>query len=255
MYEPSLSTSVMRPSLMTADAPSMADSLPSINFGFDHLRDRMARFTEKFDSFIAKGRKNVLADRNHFRININELQEEQRLKRKDIEMLAQKSSSHAYAIDRETAETAEMHAAIASITQQRDARAQHRDRIRKEIASIKKQIAQRVTAQQQYAKQLDAQAQSNGPELDFWQSYLGMRIEGAGIADRLKFVFTHVDEKNWEREAWFELDMEKREYRVVNLKPKVETDEVERCVERLNESRDLGPFLKGMRELLAATMK
>lgn len=64
----------MRPSLMTADAPSMADSLPSINFGFDHLRDRMARFTEKFDSFIAKGRKNVLADRNHFRININELQ-------------------------------------------------------------------------------------------------------------------------------------------------------------------------------------
>lgn len=181
--------------------------------------------------------------------------EEQRLKRKDIEMLAQKSSSHAYAIDRETAETAEMHAAIASITQQRDARAQHRDRIRKEIASIKKQIAQRVTAQQQYAKQLDAQAQSNGPELDFWQSYLGMRIEGAGIADRLKFVFTHVDEKNWEREAWFELDMEKREYRVVNLKPKVETDEVERCVERLNESRDLGPFLKGMRELLAATMK
>lgn len=82
-----------------------------------------------------------------------------------------------------------------------------------------------------------------------------MRIEGAGMADRLKFVFTHVDEKNWEREAWFELDMEKRDYRVVNIKPKVETEEVERCVERLNESRDLGPFLKGMRELLTTAMK
>lgn len=52
----------------------MADSLPSINFGFDDLRDRMAHFTEKFDSFIAKGRKRVLEERNHFRLNIAELQ-------------------------------------------------------------------------------------------------------------------------------------------------------------------------------------
>lgn len=74
MFEPSLSTSMMRPSLLTADAPSMADSLPTINFGFDDLRDRMARFTEKFDTFIATGRRQVLEERNRFRINVAELQ-------------------------------------------------------------------------------------------------------------------------------------------------------------------------------------
>ncbi len=74
MLEPSLSASAMRASLLTADAPSMADSLPSINFGFDDLRDRMARFTERFDIFIAKGRKQVLEERNRFRINVAELQ-------------------------------------------------------------------------------------------------------------------------------------------------------------------------------------
>ena len=73
MLEPSLSMSAMRPSL-SADAHSMADSLPSINFGFDDLRDRMARFTDKFDDFIAKGRKRVLEERNQFRINVAELQ-------------------------------------------------------------------------------------------------------------------------------------------------------------------------------------
>ncbi|KAI4208521.1 MAG: hypothetical protein LQ346_000031 [Caloplaca aetnensis] len=259
----------MRPPL------SMADSLPSINFGFDDLRDRMARFTERFDTFIAKGRKQVLEERNHFRINVAELQgmhveqkqlsglhanksgltEEQRVKRRDIENIAQKSSSHAQAVDKEAAETAEMHAAIASITQQRDARAKHRDRIRTEIAAVRKQIAQRVAAQQQYAEELDAQAQSNGPELDFWQSFLGMRIEGAGVDDRLKFLFTHLDEKHWEREATFELDMAKRDYRVMNVKPRIEADEVERCVERLNETRDLGFFLKSMRALLGAALK
>ncbi|KAL8734077.1 MAG: hypothetical protein Q9181_003342 [Wetmoreana brouardii] len=245
----------MRPSLLQSDAPSMADTLPSINFGFDDLRDRMAQFTEKFDNFIAKGRKRVLEERNQFRINVAELQEDQRVKNKEIELLAHKSSDHAQAIDKEAAETAEMHAAIASITQQRDARAKHRDRIKSEIAAVRKQIAQRISAQQQHAKELDEQARFNGPELDFWQSYLCMRIEGTGVAYRLKFVFTHVHEKDWEREAWFDLDTEKRDYRVAYAKPKLEIEEVERCVERLNESRDLGPFLKGMRELLTAAVK
>lgn len=73
-FEPSLSTSAMRPPLSSADAPSMADSLPSINFGFDELRDRMAKFTVKFDNFIEQGRKRVLEERNQFRINVAELQ-------------------------------------------------------------------------------------------------------------------------------------------------------------------------------------
>jgi len=73
MFEPSLSTSTMRAPLSSADAPSMADSLPNINFGFDELRDRMAKFTIKFDTFIEQGRKRVLEERNQFRMNVAEL--------------------------------------------------------------------------------------------------------------------------------------------------------------------------------------
>jgi kinetochore protein Spc25 len=72
-FEPSLSTSAIRPPLSSADAPSMADSLPSINFGFEELRDRMAKFTVKFDNFIEQGRKRVLEERNQFRMNVAEL--------------------------------------------------------------------------------------------------------------------------------------------------------------------------------------
>ena len=73
IFEPSLSTSTMRLPFLSADAPSMADSLPSIDFGFEDLRDRMARFTTRFDDFIAQGRKRVLEERNQFRINVAEL--------------------------------------------------------------------------------------------------------------------------------------------------------------------------------------
>lgn len=74
IFEPPLSTSTMRPSLASVNTLSMADTLPSINFGFDDLRDRMARFTDRFDDFIAKGRKRVLEERNQFRLNVAELQ-------------------------------------------------------------------------------------------------------------------------------------------------------------------------------------
>lgn len=71
-FEPSLSTSGMRPPIASPNAPSMADSLPSINFGFEDLRNSMAQFTVKFDAFIERGRKRVLEERNQFHINLAE---------------------------------------------------------------------------------------------------------------------------------------------------------------------------------------
>lgn len=76
-FEPSLSTSMGRQTLAPA-GPSAADSLPNINFGFDDLRDRMAKFSAKFDAFIEQGRKRVLEERNQFRMNVAELQGMQR---------------------------------------------------------------------------------------------------------------------------------------------------------------------------------
>lgn len=73
VFESSLSASAMRPPLSSVDAPSMAESLPNINFGFEELRDRMAKFTVKFDSFIEQGRKRVLEERNQFKMNVAEL--------------------------------------------------------------------------------------------------------------------------------------------------------------------------------------
>lgn len=83
-------------------------------------------------------------------------------------------------------------------------------------------------------------------------STLCLRIEGAGKQDRIKFVFDHVDERDWDRECFLEIDTEREEYRVVHARPKIDEEGLERCVERFNESRDLGGFLKGVRDLFVA---
>jgi kinetochore protein Spc25, fungi type len=177
------------------------------------------------------------------------------MKKKDIEILTLKSATHAQTLQKEAQETAEMQAAIATVTSQRDERATARDRLRQQITDVHKLIAQRQDAQRQHAQYLDSQTRFNLPELEFWQDFLCLHIEGTGEPDHLKFVYTHVNERDWSAEAWFELDAGEREYKVLRCRPKLETDVVEQVVNKLNESRDLGVFLKSMRTLFVQGMK
>ncbi|KAL7623892.1 kinetochore-associated Ndc80 complex subunit spc25 [Parahypoxylon ruwenzoriense] len=254
-FESSLSSSMSGRQTMSATAPSMADSLPSINFGFDELRDRMAKFTAKFDAFIEQGRKRVLEERNQFRMNVAELQEDQRMKKKDMEILQHKTTTHQQMISKEAAETREMQASIASLTQQRDRNKAQRDSLKQQIADTQKDIEARLAAQRAHAAYVESQSRFNVPELDFWMQNLCLKIEGAGQTDRLKFIYTHIDDKAWDREAWFELSMTSRDYDVRHCRPKLEREKINRVLERVNESRDLTMLLKGMRELFVEAMK
>jgi len=177
------------------------------------------------------------------------------MKKRDIEILELKTAQHSQTISKEAQETSEMQEAISALTLQRDERLAHRDNLRTQIAEVQKTISARREAQLKHRRYLDGQSRYNEPELDFWESYLGLRIEGLGKDDRLKFVYTNVDEREWDREAWFELDTSERDYKVFEMRPKVEREEVESVVERLNETRDLAGFLKGMRELFVEACK
>jgi kinetochore protein Spc25 len=177
------------------------------------------------------------------------------MKRKDIEILQLKTNTHQQTIAKETAETAEMQSAIAALQSQHDEQVSARDALKAQIATTQREIEARLAAQAEHKRQVEAQSRFNVPELDFWVTTLCLRIEGAGHDDRLKFVYTHVDERDWEREAWFELDTSGRDYEVPHCRPKLEKERVERVLERVNETRDLAVMLKGMRELFVEAMK
>ncbi|ROW03965.1 hypothetical protein VSDG_01066 [Cytospora chrysosperma] len=242
-------------SRQTMVAPSVADSLPSINFGFDDLRDRMAKFTAKFDAFIEQGRKRVLEEKNQFVMNVTELQEDHRMKKKDIDILQMKTNTHQNSIAKEAAEAREMKAAIASLSAQRDSQQALRDSLQKQIEETQREIDARLAAQRAHQAQQEAQARFNVPELDFWITNLCFKLEGAGQDDRLKFVFTHIDEKDWEREAWFELSTSSRDYEVKHCRPRLDREKIDRVLERTNETRELAVLLKGMRELFVEAFK
>jgi len=177
------------------------------------------------------------------------------MKKKDIEILQLKTNTHQHTMAKEAAETREMQAAIAGLTAQRDRQASTRDGLKAQIADTQRDIDVRLAAQRARAQHLEAQARFNVPELDFWVTNLCLKIEGAGADDRLKFVYTHVDERDWDREAWFELSTSARDYDIRHCRPKLEREKIDRVLERVNESRELVTLLKGMRELFVEAMK
>ena len=150
-----------------------------------------------------------------------------------------------------------MHEAIRTLSTQKEEHITRRDALKADINSIQSSIKQKREAQSSHQRALEAQARHNIPELRFWEHCLGLRIEGSGfgVEDQLRFVFGCVDERDEGKEAWFELQMGAKEYEVPGTKPKLEKERVEELVERLNETREVGPFLKAMRGLFAEALK
>lgn len=177
------------------------------------------------------------------------------MKRKDIDILQMKTNTHQNTVAKEAAEAREMQAAIASLSTQRDKQLALRDSLQKQIEDTQRDIDARLAAQRAHHAQQEAQARFNVPELDFWITNLCLKIEGAGQDDRLKFVFSHIDEKDWEREAWFELSTASRDYDIRHCRPRLDREKVDRVLERTNETRELAVLLKGMRELFVEAIK
>ncbi|SMQ46359.1 unnamed protein product [Zymoseptoria tritici ST99CH_3D7] len=243
------------PPTYATNSTSMADTLPTIDFNFNDLRERMQQFTVRFDDFIERGRKKVLEERNAFRMNIADQADQQRQRKQAITELESKSSSHAHIIAKETQETDEMREAIRSLTSQKEEHVARRDQLKTEIASTQSAIRQLRDAQAAHQRSLDAQAKHNVPELRFWETCLGMRLDGTGVDDRLKFVFVSIDDRDTERECWFELNIDGSRYEVASTKPRLNRDDVDAVQDRLNESNDLGPFLKTMRAMFVEVVK
>lgn len=183
------------------------------------------------------------------------LPDTQRARHQHISRLESASTAHASALAKEATEADEMHSAINSLQSQRSAAQEYNDNTRHSIAQTQAAIKQRREAQQAHQRALDVQARHNVPELRFWEQCLGLRIEGTGVEDRLRFVFVCVDERDSEREASFEMDMGGAELAIVNTKPRLERRSVNELQDHMNDTRELGSFLGGMRGLFVEAVK
>ena len=257
-YDSAFGTTPRKPFFSATPLPStksMADSLPAMPLAFAPLRDIMNNFKYKFDNIIDNRRKALLSERNDYLVALAENKEEQRQTKSDIELMKSREEAHARLLEKERKEKEEFEAEIERLAKDVRTKEEEKQLLERKIADAKRAIDEKVQQQRAHAAKVQKQSVHDLPELEFWASSLGLRIEGAGATDHLKFIFCYVDERDWEREAWFEIITDEPEYRVGGCYPKLEKERVARVMERMNERKELGVMLKGMRELFVEAMK
>ena len=156
-----------------------------------------------------------------------------------------------------------MHAQISNLESHAARQSAQRDRLKSAIAQTQQQIDAKIQAQREYAAEQEGQSRLNGPELNFWETYLGCRIEGSGDENKVRIVFVFPPPRTSgsggeDREALFELLVPMTghgKYEISYMRPKLEPAKVEKVLERLNATREIGTLLKGMRALFVETLK
>ena len=156
-----------------------------------------------------------------------------------------------------------MHAQISKLESHAASQSSQRDRLKSAVAQTQRQVDAKLQAQREYAAKMDGQTRLNGPELNFWETYLGCRIEGSGDENKVRIVFVFPPAKGAgaggeDREAVFELsvpDSGRGKYDVSYMKPKLDSAKVERVLDRLNATREIGTLLKGVRALFVEALK
>ncbi|KAF8477522.1 chromosome segregation protein Spc25-domain-containing protein [Kalaharituber pfeilii] len=232
---------------MPATNVPLSMQLPVVNFGFDELREQMNRFTMRFDEFIEKGRKRLLLEKNEFARTMAEDKESAREMRGQIDYYREKEREVQEQSKREQEEAHEAELTIASMARKKTSKADYRSTLLTQISTLEANIANLRSRRAKERSSLALLSSQNAPELAFWEDNLGMRIEGAGVEDHLKIVFTCIADNDWDKEFSFVVTMETREYRVIQCRPRLDEMWVKGVVDRLNGSRNFAGFLKEMR--------
>ena len=197
--------------------------------------------------------------------------EEQKSSTTQISTLQSSLSTQAQILSRESSEKSDIQQQIAQLESHHSTQLTARDRLRTAIGNARRQIDGKLQAQREYGEKYDQQASLNGPELNFWEHYLGCRIEGSGEENKVKIAFVFQAPKgsaggagvggvggSMEREAVFDLQIPEGSagaWEVPYTKPRLESNRVRSVVDKMNETKDIATLLKGMRGLFADEMR
>lgn len=185
--------------------------LPTIDFGYDTLREKMASFYLHFDSFVERTQRKVLEGKNDYERQLAENQESQKHIQQDIANLKTKNKEAVVAREKEEREEKDAEGLVREMRMKERAKASYLAALEESIAELKSQVEKKVAKREEKRRWLEKQASKNGPELQFWENILGMRIEGVEMGC-LRIVFTNIHAKRWEREYEFVFRLDQKEY-------------------------------------------
>ncbi|ORY87852.1 chromosome segregation protein Spc25-domain-containing protein [Protomyces lactucae-debilis] len=223
-----------------------APALPTVDFSLlTNLKDRMDAFTVEFDKFFIAGREQLRKEKNDFAAGMAEDSSQQKALIQAIEKTKIDQHELLEVMQNERAEVQEVRASISEYSKKQESLSGHKELLEGQISEVEEILAKKRAAMHIKRQELASQHAKNRPELQAWESQLGLRIETAGT-DLLRFTFTRVDEKDPDRPCRMIVDVSGPDYDVTECSPSLPA--MESMLTELNSSRDFSAFLKVTRQ-------
>ncbi|GAO48592.1 hypothetical protein SAICODRAFT_24548 [Saitoella complicata NRRL Y-17804] len=227
----------------------VSHALPMVESPFAELKAKMAKFTLRFDAFVASGREKILRERTEFAKGIAEDRETHKNRTKQLEHYKTKQEEAHSAIEKERLEKAEVESSIAQFSTKERSMRDSLTLFQRQIADTESAISKRRAILAAERERLAKQKNKDEPEVAFFEEQLGLRIDRLTRRgeDHIRIVFNAVNERDPEREYWVLLDLSKQDYEVSDSHPNIPPQDMDRYVALLNETRNLRMFLVKVR--------
>ncbi|KAF9348600.1 kinetochore-associated Ndc80 complex subunit spc25 [Mortierella sp. NVP85] len=146
---------------------------------------------------------------------------------------------------KEKTEASQLSKMVQDLTAQHDDMKQKHEALMDQVATLRREVKAKREAKIAFKKALEQQALKNKPELASFESVLALRIVGVK-EDQIGFVFTRINELDWEQEYSITVDVSQHEYAVAECSPML--PDLSSLVRYLNDTRDFYGFIKKVRK-------
>ncbi|KAK3827433.1 MAG: chromosome segregation protein Spc25-domain-containing protein [Benniella sp.] len=240
-----LSIGSNRLSLLPAKNNIVLPTLPTPQFDSDELSARITTFTNDVNIGVQKIKAKITENTEQWVQETSELRGRNLELSEELKIATENEVKLAEALLKWKTEISLLSKAAQELTAQHDDMKQKHEAVIDQVATLRREVKAKREAKIAFKKALEQQALKNKPELASFESVLSLRIVGVQ-EDQIGFVFTRINELDWEQECSITVDVSQHEYAVAECSPILPG--LSSLVRYLNDTRDFYGFIKRVRK-------
>src|SRR6476661_4575777 len=121
-------------------------------------------------------------------------------------MIGDRNKTHKKAHEDELNQLNDLRNAIATLSQQLEDSNAQEEQVFKKLDQVRGDLSKRRQKLEQFKRDKQIQLVKNHPELNAYEERLGLKVEPL-MEGEIKFTFTMIDSKDWDREYSFVLNV------------------------------------------------
>lgn len=180
------------------------------------------------------------------KLKLNELINQEIKLKEELDLLKEKEKETRARLEQRMESLEQQKHVFQELANKKQELVQDKEQLESRIEQLNLSIKERKLKLDKSNDNIMIQLSKNSVELAKYEAYTGLRINPKS-PESMSFKFFNLDPNDYDREFIVDLDISGTNYEITNTEPHLEDDKVKELETMLNESKQLGKFLKNIR--------